>query len=124
MGLLNKGLYDPNRPAWAGCGGRFTPHKVQNVWSRHDDVKRDEQQSAPFAVYKEVSDTWADPQTGTRYENDFVPVWRWRRAKTEVTISADAAGKQIHLILHVRDRNPIASLYDYRRVVVDIGGAP
>ena len=46
-----------------------------------------------------------------------------RRARTEVTIPADAAGKQIHLILQVCDLNPIASLYDYRRVVVDVGAA-
>jgi hypothetical protein len=206
MGLINRGLYDPSRPAWGGWGGRFTARKVENVWSRHNDVKPDEEQVAPFAVFREVSDSWTDPETGTRYNNDFAPVWRWRRAmlndfqcrmdwcvkpradvnhnpiaavngdrsdtilrlraapgdsveldarassdpdgdplqfdwfvypeagtydgaiaveesqqaKTELTIPADAAGKQIHLILQVRDRNPIASMYDYRRVVLDV----
>ena len=40
--------------------------------------------------------------------------------KASVTIPADAAGKQIHVILEVRDLNPIASLYDYRRIVIDV----
>lgn len=35
-------------------------------------------------------------------------------------IPIDAAGKQIHIILEVRDKNTIASLYDYRRIVVDV----
>jgi hypothetical protein len=206
MGLLNKGLYDPSQPAWGGWGGRFTARKVENVWSRHDDIKPDERQFAPFAVFQEASDAWTDPETGARYENDFAPVWRWRRAmlndfqcrmdwcvksradanhnplaavdgdcsnaiirikaapgdsvaldaaasrdpdgdpldfdwfvypeagsyhgkialdtrqnaKTELTIPADAAGKQMHVILQVRDRNSIAFLFDYRRVVVDV----
>jgi hypothetical protein len=37
-----------------------------------------------------------------------------------VTIPADAAGKQIHVILEVRDDNPIMALYAYRRVVIDV----
>ena len=37
-----------------------------------------------------------------------------------LTVPEDAAGSQIHVILEVKDRNPIASLYDYRRIVIDV----
>jgi len=35
-------------------------------------------------------------------------------------IPKDAKGKQIHLVLEIKDDNPIASLYDYRRIVIDV----
>jgi hypothetical protein len=41
-------------------------------------------------------------------------------AKAKVHIPTGAGGKQIHIILEVRDKNPIASLRDYRREVVDV----
>ncbi len=34
--------------------------------------------------------------------------------------TADAADKQIQVILGVKDMNPIASLHDYRRIVIDV----
>jgi hypothetical protein len=37
-----------------------------------------------------------------------------------VAIPADAAGKQIHVILEVRDDNPIVARYAYRRLVIDV----
>jgi hypothetical protein len=37
-----------------------------------------------------------------------------------ITIPKDAAGKQIHLILEIKDNNKIVPLYDYRRVVIDV----
>jgi len=35
-------------------------------------------------------------------------------------IPTGAAGKQIHIILEIHDQNKIASLFDYRRVVIDV----
>jgi hypothetical protein len=206
IGLLNRGLYDPDHPWWGGWSGRFSREKVLNYWSRHDDVRADEENCTPFYVYREDSDAWTDPETGSSYENIYVPVWRWRRAmyndfrcrmdwcvkpygeanhhpkavlngdqrdailhatakpgetvtldgsgsydpdgdplvfwwwvyreagsypgdivieepeavSTSVTVPQDASGRQIHVILEVRDKNPIASLYDYRRLVIDV----
>ena len=40
--------------------------------------------------------------------------------KTTITIPTGAGGKQIHLILEVQDDNAIASLFDYRRIVIDV----
>jgi len=40
-----------------------------------------------------------------------------------VVIPEDAAGKQIHLILEVKDNSEIASLFDYRRIVIDVVAA-
>ena len=54
--------------------------KLKNFWSRHADIKPDEEKVAPFYVYGEVSDSWTDPETGIHYNSDYVPVWRWRRA--------------------------------------------
>lgn len=42
------------------------------------------------------------------------------QAKTTLLIPNDSKGKQIHFILEVKDDNPIVSLYDYRRIVIDI----
>lgn len=44
------------------------------------------------------------------------------RAQASLRVPADAAGRQIHVILEVRDDNPAESLYAYRRVVLDVQG--
>lgn len=36
------------------------------------------------------------------------------------TVPKDAAGKEIHIVLEVKDDNNIASMYDYRRIVLNI----
>lgn len=206
LGLVNKGLFDINHPSWGGWGGRFTGKKVADFWSRHDDIRKDEKEVAPFYTYREVSDTWENPKTGEILHNEFVPVWRWReafynnfkcrmdwcvkdyenanhhpvaaisgnqkntilkmnalagetlefdasmsydpdgdeleynwwiyqeagtypgtipvrnhtKAKSSIEVPSGAGGKQIHLILEVKDNNPIASLYDYRRIVINV----
>ena len=206
LGLVNKGLFDINQPSWGGWSGRFTANKVENFWSRHADIRRDEQKFVPFKTYREASDVWTDPESGETFHGDYVPVWRWRpamyadflcrmewcvkpfkeanhhpvaafngdtsdrivrlkvlageeldvdasastdpdgdqlifswwqyeeagtypgrvfienaaAAKAKVHIPTGAGGKQIHIILEVRDQNPIASLRDYRRVVIDV----
>lgn len=206
MGLVNKGLFDIDHPSWGGWGGRFTAEKVPDFWSRHMDIMVDEQKNAPFYTFREVSDHWVDPQDNKIYNNNYVPVWRWREAmyndqicrmdwcskpfeeanhhpvatidgddsnsiirmevlagdvitldasgstdpdddqlmykwwiyeeagtypgqifitdpdkpKTSAMIPTGAGGKQIHLILEVKDENQIASLFDYRRIVIEV----
>lgn len=205
IGLVNRGLFDIDHPSWGGWGGRFTAHKVACFWSRHGDIRADEEKVAPFYTYREVSDTWTSPATGETISGDYVPVWRWRpamyndlkcrmdwcvqpyeqanhhpvaafggdtndniihlrvspgdtveldasasrdpdgdpldiawwqyteagtypgevhipmssQAKTTVSIPTGAAGRQIHIVLEARDRNPIGPLTDYRRIVID-----
>ena len=41
-------------------------------------------------------------------------------AKAKVHIPTGAGDKQVHIILEMRDRNPIASLRDYRRAVISV----
>jgi hypothetical protein len=41
--------------------------------------------------------------------------------ETSITIPKDAAGKELHIILEVKDQNEIASLWDYRRLVIQVG---
>ena len=206
MGLVNRGLFDIDHPSWGGWGGRFTARKVACFWSRHGDIRVDEEKVAPFYTYREVSDIWTNPATGETLSGDYVPVWRWRAAmyndlkcrmdwcvqpydkanhhpmaafggdasdgiirlqaspgdvleldasasrdpdgdpleivwwpyaeagtypgqvhiptpsktKTTVTIPTGAAGQHIHIVLEVRDQNPIGSLTDYRRIVIDV----
>jgi hypothetical protein len=206
MGLVQKGVADIDHPHWGGWSGRYTKEKVKHVWSRHEDIKVDEQDYAPFHVYCDASDEWTDPETGTHYHSNYAPVWRWRRSmfndfkcrmdwcvesfdkanhhpkaiingddsdnilfrkaragemiqldassstdpdgdslsylwwmyresgtydqnipihhahKSNVTIMIpeDAGGKQVHVILEVNDDNQIASLYDFRRIVIDV----
>lgn len=207
IGLVNRGLFDIDHASWGGWGGRFTSQMVSNVWSRHADVRIDEQQYAPFYTYSEASDVWTDPMSGIVYENDFVPVWRWRESmyhdflcrmdwcvksfadanhhpvagfngdlsnniiymatltgdsllldastsydpdkddiefkwwcyneagtycgkiiianndqkKTFIKVPLDAEGKQIHIILEIKDDNSIAPLFDFRRIVINVG---
>jgi len=40
--------------------------------------------------------------------------------QVNVTIPADAAGKEIHIILEVKDKSLIASMFDYRRIVIKV----
>jgi hypothetical protein len=44
-----------------------------------------------------------------------------KQPKTSLRIPDDANGKQFHFILEIRDTNKIVSLYDYRRIVIDVG---
>ncbi|MDP4679363.1 MAG: hypothetical protein NWS46_03250 [Cyclobacteriaceae bacterium] len=80
MGLATRGMYNPDQSHWGGWSGRFSKKKIDNFWSRHEDIKVDEERVAPFKVYSEASDRWVNKETGEVYDNDFVPVWRWRRA--------------------------------------------
>lgn len=80
MGLLNHGLFDIDHPNWGGWSGRFTSNKYAGVWSRHGDIRPDEEAFAPFYAFREASDVWTDPQDDKVYEGDYVPIWRFRPA--------------------------------------------
>jgi hypothetical protein len=81
LALVNKGLYDINRPWWGGWAGRYSRDKKADYWSKHQSVKVDEEPFAPFLVHTEEADSWRDPESGINYTNNlYAPVWRWRRA--------------------------------------------
>lgn len=78
--LVDGGLSDIHHPEWGGWSGRFSREKSDTIWSKHQSVKKDEDQFIPFRMYTEVSDTWADEALGVSYSNQFAPVFRWREA--------------------------------------------
>ncbi|NJM37432.1 MAG: DUF1593 domain-containing protein [Akkermansiaceae bacterium] len=80
MGLVSRGLTNSSEPSWGGWSGRFSAEKLENVWSRHPEVKSDEQAFLPFALHTEVSDRWKDPEDGKLYDSLSAPIWRWRKA--------------------------------------------
>ncbi len=66
---------------------------------------------------------WVYPEAGRRpYERTF-PLDDADAERIALTIPADAAGKEMHLILEVWDQNEIISLVDYRRVIIEVDSA-
>jgi hypothetical protein len=61
---------------------------------------------------------WIYQEAGT-YPGE-VTISSAHQPEASVRIPTGAAGKQIHVILEVRDENPIASLFCYRRIVIDV----
>jgi len=82
MCLVNRGLADPEHLEWGGWSGRFSHSRHQNVYSRHQDVRRDEQNYGDFAMFEADSETeiWTDPVHGETFSSHYVPVWRFRQA--------------------------------------------
>jgi hypothetical protein len=208
IGLVNKGLYDPEHIAWGGWGGRFQDRKMQIPagQTRVHSYGEGEKPFEPFAMYPDATDKWTDPETGRTYDDVWTPIRRWRRAyqndfqarmewcvkefkdvnhnpiaafngdlsrtivrltaspggqltldasgstdpdhdalsfrwfpypeagtyrgevailhrdesRAQLVIPANAAGTQIHVVLEVRDQNPVVPLFGYRRIVVDV----
>ena len=71
MGLIHRGLADFNRPHWGGWSGRFTREKVQNVYSKHADVRETEVHYGDFSLYTEAVDSWQNPDDAKEMENNF-----------------------------------------------------
>ncbi len=61
---------------------------------------------------------WVYQEAGT-YKNP-LSVPQAQNPSTRLLIPKDALGKEIHLILEVRDENPIIPLYDYRRIIINV----
>ncbi|MEZ5274792.1 MAG: DUF1593 domain-containing protein [Opitutaceae bacterium] len=80
IGLLHPGLSDINHPSWGGWSGRYSREKSANPWSRHPDIRPDEETYGGFAAFIDDADTWTDPKTGIGMTNSYAPVWRFRQA--------------------------------------------
>ena len=124
--LLPNGLNAPEHPAWGGWGGRYATTRSPNLWSKHADVRADEESFGDFAMFGEATDTWTDSTSGTTYaDNIFAPVWRWREgtyrdfaaradwcvrpyaeanhAPVIATLEATTAGAVVRLSVHITD---------------------
>jgi hypothetical protein len=82
MGLVNHGLTNPEQLAWGGWSGRFSRTRHTNIFSRHQDVRRDEKEDGDFQMFEADSEveSWTDPIHGETFRTHYVPVWRFRRA--------------------------------------------
>ena len=65
--------------------------------------------------------SWLTYKEAGTYEGD-LQIPDADQVATSFTVPNDAAGKEIHVILEVQDINPIAALFDYRRLVIDVSG--
>ena len=61
---------------------------------------------------------WIYSEAGT-YAGD-IYIEQASNALTLLDVPTGAASKEIHLILEIKDKNPIASLFDYRRIVITV----
>jgi hypothetical protein len=120
IGLVNKGLYDPDQISWGGWGGRFSWEKAY-VAAGQSRVAPAEEPYKPFAMYPQAADTWADGDTV--YENDVcAPIWRWRRAYTN-----DFQARMDWCVADCEhaNHNPVAAFYDdTNRTIVRIKASP
>lgn len=114
IGLINKGLCDPEQISWGGWSGRFSwkkmyvPAFMRDVAPREDPYK-------PFKMYPEAADNWRDGpymyvNTWGVHEHDVcAPVWRWRAAYTN-----DFQARMDWCVVDYEHANhhPIATFYD------------
>ncbi|MEO6245981.1 MAG: nucleoside hydrolase-like domain-containing protein [Opitutaceae bacterium] len=63
---------------------------------------------------------WFYTEAGARPYGQPLPIADAAAENISVAIPADAAGRELHLILEVRDQNPIVPLTRYRRAVITV----
>ena len=63
---------------------------------------------------------WNYFESGTHPERIEFNINNASNSKMNFKIPDNAAGKDIHIILEVKDNSPIAALYDYRRIVIKV----
>jgi len=94
LGLVNKGLFEPDQISWGGWGGRFSWNKEQ-VPAGQFEVDQQESPYFPYLMYPQAKDDsfeWKDDGQLEEFskmigetENAwkiFAPLWRWRNAYT------------------------------------------
>ena len=94
LGLVNKGLFEPDQISWGGWGGRFSWDKEQ-VPAGQFEVDQLEPPYFPYLMYPQTSDESFIWEESNQWENFsgvqgdikydwkvFAPLWRWRDAYT------------------------------------------
>ncbi|MEM9365678.1 MAG: nucleoside hydrolase-like domain-containing protein [Planctomycetota bacterium] len=124
MGLVNQGLTDPERLHWGGWSGRFSRTRHRNIYSRHKDIRSDEQAYGDFLMFEADSEvtSWTDPVHGETFSSRYVPVWRFRRAMFN-----DFRGRMDWCVkgFDEANHNPIAALDgDASDTILQLTGSP
>ncbi len=93
LGLVNKGLFEPEQITWGGWGGRFSWEK-EEVAAGQSTVDKLEPPYSPFLMYPQASDfsfVWEETDEWKAYSSKkknkedwhmYAPLWRWREAYT------------------------------------------
>lgn len=94
IGLINRGLFEPEEISWGGWGGRFSWEKEQ-VSAGQFAVDAVEKEFAPWLMYPEAKDHSFEWEEDARWDafsglkgdkkydwHTFAPLWRWRSAYT------------------------------------------
>ncbi len=63
---VKQGLADPEHLCWGGWSGRFSSTRHKNIYSRHEDIRLDEEKYGDFFMFEADSETetWTDPVQG------------------------------------------------------------
>jgi hypothetical protein len=67
---------------------------------------------------------WNYPEAGRKSYGRSLTIENATASEISLAIPADAAGRELHLILEVWDESPIVPLVDYRRAVITVAAAP
>ena len=125
IGLVNKGLYDPDRITWGGWGGRFSDaaEQVPAWFADRDGTAELEELNSPYLMFPQTTDTWYDEVEHRHYAKSiFAPVWRWRRAYT-----ADFQARMDWCVAEWSQANhhPVAAVFgDSSRTILELRAKP
>ena len=120
IGLVNKGLCDPEQITWGGWGGRFSSEKTV-VPTRFKFVRDQEAKCPPALMYPEAADTWTD-EKGEVHSHVYAPVWRWRKV-----FNNDFQARMDWCVAEYEHANhpPVAAFHgDTNRTIVRLKAAP
>lgn len=123
IGLVNKGLFDPEQISWGGWGGRFSWEK-QSIQAG-ENVRYpppglfNEEPYKPFAMYPCAPDTWYDKTEKILYEDNFyAPLWRWRK---DILLDFQARMDWCVVPYGNANHHPIAALFgDTSRTILQV----
>ncbi|MGB2566967.1 hypothetical protein ACPFP2_00735 [Micromonospora citrea] len=129
---MPNGLSNPDRVDWGSWGGRFGPAEKAGVRGMTESGRLVAEPSYdPYYMYSDAPEGGSSiNRWSTAIHNDFAARMDWsitgtfsganhHRETASVQVPAGAGGKNLHIVLQLRD-NGAPNLYSYRRVVINV----